>query len=70
MNSSGELVDGLWRKLIDHNLKPINPVRNSRYTNTAIETREKLADYFVSERGSVSWQWDCIRICFLAMGLY
>ena len=69
MNNSGELVEGLWKKLIDHNLKPINPVRNSRYTNTAIETREKLAD-FVSESGSVSWQWDYIRICFLAMGLY
>ena len=61
MNSCGELVEDLWTKLIDHNSKPINPVRNSRYTNTAIETREKLADYFVSERGSVSWQWDYIR---------
>ena len=61
VDSTGELVEGNWRELIHNNLKPIRPVRNSRYASTAIETREKLTDYFVSERGSVSWQWDNIR---------
>ena len=48
VDSTGELVAGNWRKLIDNTLQPIRPVRNSRYASTAIETREKLTDYFVS----------------------
>ena len=28
---------------------------------SSTELMEKLTDYFVSERGSVSWQWDYIR---------
>ena len=61
VDNTGELVEGNWRKLIDNNLQPIRPVQNSRYASTAIETREKLTDYFLSERGSVSWQWVYIR---------
>ena len=61
VDSTGKLVEGNWRKLIDNNLQPIRPVQNSRYASTAIETMEKLTDYFVSEKVSVSWQWDYIR---------
>ena len=39
----------------------IRSVRNARYASTAFETREKLTAYFVSERDTVSWQWDYIR---------
>ena len=62
MDGTGELIEGHWINLIDGNtLTNITPVRNSRYLKTALETREVLTDYFVTEEGSVSRQWDYIR---------
>ena len=41
-NDSGEITEGKWRSKIDgNNLKLVNRVRNSRYTNTALQTREE-----------------------------
>ena len=46
-NDSGEITEGQWRSKIDgNNLKPVNRVRNSRYTNTALQTREELDESF------------------------
>ena len=58
---SGAVVEGQWRKLIDSNLHSVRPVRNCRYAKNALRIREVLADFYVSENGSVSWQWDHIR---------
>ena len=56
-NDSGED----WRSKIDgNNLKPVNRVRNSRYTNIALQTREELSKFLMNE-GSVSWQLKYIK---------
>ena len=60
-DNSGNIISGQWRGLIDGNcLQNVKPVHNSKYTNTALETREALANYLSTE-GSVPWQWDYIR---------
>jgi len=60
-NSSGAVSLGQWRKFVNTNFQAIRPVRNSRYLNTALQVRDSLAEYFVSENGSVPWQWEYIR---------
>ena len=53
--------EGQWRSKIDGNiLNPVNRVRNSRYTNTALQTREELSKFLMNE-GSVSWQLKYIK---------
>ena len=60
-NDSGEITEGQWRSKIDgNNLKLVNRVRNSRYTNTALQTREELSKFLTNE-GSVSWQLKYIK---------
>ena len=58
---TGEVIAEQWRKNITNNLQEIRPVRNSRYQGNTLEVRETLAEYFISESGLVSWQWDYIR---------
>ena len=60
-DKSGAIIEGQWRKLIDSNLQSVRPIRNSRYTKNALQIREVLANFFVSENGSASWQWDHTR---------
>ena len=60
-DKTGALIEGQWRKLVDINLQSVRPIRNSQYSNTVLQTRDMLAEYFISDRGSVSWQWDHIR---------
>ena len=60
-DKSGAVIEGQWTKLIDSNLQSARPIRNSRYAKNALQIRKVLADFFLSENGSVSWQWDHIR---------
>ena len=60
-DSTSEIIVGQWRKNITNNLQEILPVRNSRYQGNALEVWETFAEYFISESGLVSWQWDYIR---------
>ena len=60
-DNSGNIVPGQWRSILDGNsLQNVRPIRNQKYTRTAIETREALANYLATD-GSVSWQLDYIR---------
>ena len=60
-NESGEITEGQWRSKIDgNNLKPVNRVQNSRYTNTTLQTREEVSKFLMNE-GSVSWQLKYIK---------
>ena len=59
-SSSGRIVHGQWRSSITNSIQNIRPVRGSKYTKTAVQTREKLTKHLVAG-GSVSWQWDYIR---------
>ena len=53
-DKSGATIEGQWRKLIDSNIQSVRPIRNSRCTKNALQIREVLANFFVSENGSVS----------------
>ena len=60
-DNSGNIEPGQWRSTLDGNfLQNVRPIRNQKYTRTAIETREALANYLATD-GSVSWQLDYIR---------
>ena len=60
-DNSGNIVPGQWRSILDVNsLQNVRPIRNQKHTQTAIETREVLANYLATDR-SVSWQLDYIR---------
>ena len=59
---SGAIIEGQWRKLIDSNIQSVRLIRTSRYAKNELQIREALADFFVSENGSVSWHWDHTRI--------
>ena len=48
-HKSGEIIEGQCRKLIDSNLQSVRPIRNSRFSKDALQKREGLADFFVSE---------------------
>ena len=57
----GNILPGQWRSILDGNsLQNVRPIRNQKYTRTAIETREALANYLATD-GSVSWQLDYTR---------
>ena len=53
-DKSGALMESQLRKLIDTNIQSVRPIRNSRYAKNVLQIREVLADFFVSENGSVS----------------
>ena len=55
-DKSGAIIEGRWRKLIDINPQNVRLIRNSRYAKNALQIKEVLANFFVSESGSVSWQ--------------
>ena len=43
-----------------NSLQYVRPIRNQKYTRTAIEARETLANYLATD-ASVSWKLDYIR---------
>ena len=54
-DNSGNIVPGQWRSILDGNsLQNVRPIRNQKYTQTAIQTRVALANYTATD-GSVSW---------------
>ena len=57
-DNSGNIVPGQWKSILDGNsLQNVRPIRNQKYTRTAIETREALANYLATD-SSESWQLD------------
>ena len=56
-DNNGRLTEGSWRiGLEDGGLTPISRSASNNYTNKAKDLRDKLAQYFVSPTGAVSWQ--------------
>ena len=60
-DKSGAIIEGQWRKFIANNLRSVRRIRNPCHTKNALQIREVLADFFVSENGSVFCQCDHIR---------
>ena len=63
-SNTGEIKKGQWREIVENsrgNLIDVNPTHTRRHTNSAIETRDTLAEYFITDVGSVPWKWDYIR---------
>ena len=64
-DGSGDIRPGEWRQVVRNDsrgaLSDIAPLRGRRYSNSAIEVREALMKYFVSDSGSLPWQWNHVR---------
>lgn len=60
--SNGEIIAGNWRNLIRENnfINPLGRVGANIGTATAMRQRDALARYFISEQGSIPWQWQHI----------
>ncbi|KAJ8926233.1 hypothetical protein NQ314_021421 [Rhamnusium bicolor] len=54
-----DIVKGTWRE-VSCNLRSVGRLGANNATRGAIEARNNLANYFVSNEGSVPWQWDYI----------
>lgn len=56
---NGEVIPGSWR----NNCQPeqLIPSSSHRASRIAMETRDILADYFITPEGEVQWQYDYIR---------
>ena len=65
--SSGKIRFGEWRANISEGanlssaVQNVRPIRGSRQKDECIQMRDDLRDYFSTDEGSVSWQWDYIR---------
>ena len=65
-DASGNIRPGEWRELLlreggNGALQSIAPLRGRRYANSAVEVRDALTKYFVSDEGSLPWQLDHVR---------
>ena len=63
-DKSGNIKPGEWRAVVSNEgsaLLSMPPRKGSRYSNSAIKVREALMDYFVSDSGSLPWQWNHVR---------
>lgn len=60
--ADGEIIPGSWRNEIEENgfMNPVGRVGANIGTAAAMRQRETLARYFVSEQGSIPYQWQCI----------
>ena len=63
---NGEIKPGEWRSQVgrDSNggaVLNINPLRGRRNVQSAIEVREALMNYFLSNNGSLPWQWTMLE---------
>ena len=55
-NKNGSIVSGQWRSILDGNsLQNMRPIRNQKYTRTAVERIQAVANYLATD-GSVFWQ--------------
>ena len=41
-------------------LQPLAQQGSNRQSNSAKQVRDKLCQYFVSDKGSVPWQWNMV----------
>lgn len=57
---NGKIIGGTWR---DEQMQSqqIRPTNAHRATRNAIEQRDILGDYFVSQAGEIPWQYDYVR---------
>lgn len=64
-DSSGEIKPGQWRKEVPREgsgaMRNMPPLRGRRMSCSAIEVRNALKDYFLSDKGQVPWQLDYVR---------
>lgn len=60
-DENGELHEGSWR-LEGNNLNSVRRLGANNATNRAKSNRDKLADFFVSKEGWVSWQDNIINL--------
>lgn len=58
--NNGNIIYGAWRNN-DIQIQNIAPCNARRATIEAYELRNKLADYFLTPEGEVSWQYECVR---------
>ena len=64
---NGVIKPGEWRSQVARDSNAggavinINPLRGRRNLQSAIEVREALMKYFLSNNGSLPWQWDYVR---------
>lgn len=60
--ANGELIPGSWRTEIEENgsIHPLGRVGANTGTVAAMRQRETFARYFVSEKGSIPYQWERI----------
>ena len=61
---SGNIKPGEWRAVVANEgsaLLSMPPRKGSRYSNSAMKVREAFVDYFVSDSGSLPWQWNHVR---------
>lgn len=64
-DSSGEIKPCQWRKEVPREgsgaIRNMLPLRGRRKSSPAIEVRNALKDYFLSDKGQVPWQLDYVR---------
>ncbi|XP_071574504.1 uncharacterized protein [Temnothorax nylanderi] len=58
---NGELIEGVWRSSIQHSaINRVGRVGANIGSVAAMRQRDILAQYFVSDDGSIPWQWEMI----------
>ena len=64
-DGSGDVRPREWRQIVCNDsrgaLVSIASQRGRRYSKSAIEVREALKKYIVSDFGSLPWQWNHVR---------
>ena len=57
----GHLCNGFWRRQSNAELESAVRLAGRNSTAEAISVRQHFTEYFVSEHGSVEWQWAYIN---------
>ena len=60
VDSEGQVVEGEWREHADlaEGLQPVLPTHARNFTVEASNVKNGFASFFMSEEGSVTWQWN------------
>ena len=57
--NNGTVINGAWRREpAANNMFPLEPSKDNNPTLSAKTVRDIFAEHFVSDAGSVSWQWN------------
>jgi hypothetical protein len=59
---TGEVVPGLWRQQNTNKTLPVAPTNSRNYSIAAKVKRDNYANYFVTSKGAVSFQWNRIHL--------